>query len=150
MDFMRRAIEEAEAAYLEGEVPVGAVVALNGDILSSAHNLRESSKTAIAHAEIIAIDKACEAVGDWRLDGCVIYVTVEPCFMCAGAILSSRIKKVCFGALEPKFGALVSNAAMFSIPTLNHHPEIEYGFYENEISELMKRFFRERREKQAD
>jgi tRNA(adenine34) deaminase len=142
---MEIAIEEAKAASAEGEVPVGAVIVLNGKLLSAAHNMRQARKTATAHAEIIAIDKACALLGDWRLDECDIYVTVEPCFMCAGAILSARIKKVYFGAPEPKFGALVSNASIFSVPTLNHHPEIEYGFHREEIARLMKKFFRDRR-----
>jgi tRNA(adenine34) deaminase len=145
MDFMKLAIGEARAAFAEGEVPVGAVIVSGGELLSSAHNMREARKTATAHAEMAAIDRACALLGDWRLDGCEIYITVEPCFMCAGAILSARIKKVYFGALEPKFGALVSNASIFSIPTLNHHPEVEYGFYKEEIAELMKEFFRGRR-----
>ncbi|MDR2105553.1 MAG: nucleoside deaminase [Deferribacteraceae bacterium] len=145
MDFMRVAIDEAKKAFAEGEVPVGAVITREGRLLAAAHNMRLSRKTATAHAEIIAIDRACAILEDWRLDGCDIYITVEPCFMCAGAILSARIKRVYFGALEPKFGALVSNADIFSIPTLNHHPEVERGFYELEIAQLMREFFQARR-----
>jgi tRNA(adenine34) deaminase len=145
MDFMRAAVEEAKIAFAEGEVPVGAVITLNSEIIASAHNMREARKTATAHAEMTAIENACKRLGDWRLDGCDIYVTVEPCFMCAGAILSARIRKVFFGAPEPKFGALISNASIFAIPTLNHHPEVEYGQYEEEIAELMRDFFRKKR-----
>jgi tRNA(adenine34) deaminase len=142
---MRIAIDAAKEAFALGEVPIGAVIVKDGIVLSKAFNLRHTEKVATAHAEVLAINKACGVLGDWRLEGCDIYVTVEPCFMCAGAIIAARMRKVYFGAPEAKFGALISNAALFSIATLNHRPEFEWGLYQGEIACLMKTFFKEMR-----
>ncbi len=142
---MQAAIDEALIAMSEGEVPVGAVIYREGEIIAKAHNRRVQEKLATAHAEVIAIDSACRALADWRLDKCVLYVTAEPCFMCAGAILQARIPEVVYGVKEPKFGAVESNANVFDIASLNHHPAYTGGVREADIAQMMKDFFRKLR-----
>ncbi len=139
---MRPAIDEAVAAAAAGEVPVGAVIYMDGKIIARGRNRRVELGLATAHAEILAIDEACRALGDWRLEGAELYVTAEPCFMCAGAVLQARIPKIVYGVRESKFGAIVSNASVFDISSLNHHPEYIGGVCEAEISAIMKEFFR--------
>jgi len=141
--WMKVAINEAAKAYQLGEVPVGAVIILDNQIIGRGYNQTEKLKDPTAHAEILAITSACEAVGDWRLDGAELYCTLEPCSMCAGAAVLARIKKIIYGPPDPKFGACES---IFKIPTnprLNHRIEIESGIMADEISEMMKSFFRE-------
>jgi tRNA(adenine34) deaminase len=143
--YMSIAIEEAETAYKEGEVPVGAVIIFNDTIIARAHNMTVSSKLATAHAEILAINAASKVMDDWRLNNTILYCTLEPCFMCAGAIIQARIAEVVFGAPEPKFGAIVSNAKTFDIRVLNHKPAYKYGIKQDEIAGLMRSFFKQAR-----
>lgn len=143
--FMTAALAEAKKAEKKEEVPIGCVIVLNGKIFARAHNLRQTKRLATAHAEILAIEKACKKVGDWRLDEAEMFVTLEPCAMCAGAIANARIKKVYFGAYEKKGGGVVSKFNILSESGLNHVVEFEGGIMEKECSELIKEFFRSRR-----
>lgn len=143
--FMTAALAEAKKAEKKEEVPIGCVIVLNGKIFARAHNLRQTKRLATAHAEILAIEKACKKVGDWRLDDAEMFVTLEPCAMCAGAIANARIKKVYFGAYEKKGGGVVSKFNILSESGLNHVVEYEGGIMEKECSELIKEFFRSRR-----
>ena len=140
-ELMRAALAQAELAARAGEVPVGAVVAKDGEIVAQAHNLRESGKNATYHAELLAIDAACKALGGWRLWQCELYVTLEPCPMCAGAIINSRIKRVYFGAFDKKAGSFGSVADFNNIP-YNHKPEIVSGVMADECSNLLTEFFK--------
>ena len=143
---MRLALAEAERAYALGEVPIGAVVMDGaGNIVSTGHNLRESEHDATAHAELIAIRRACRALGRWRLTGMTLYVTIEPCPMCAGAIVMSRISRVVYGSMDTKAGACESLFNITGCPALNHQPEMRSGVLADECSEIIRRFFRERR-----
>lgn len=139
-ELMTRALELARLAAEEGEVPVGAVIAKNGEIIAEGRNMREKCQNALYHAETIAINNACEALGSWRLDGCTLYVTLEPCPMCGGAIINSRIDKVVYGAYDLKAGSIDSVTRLFSLP-YNHHPEIQEGFMEEECRKLLSDFF---------
>jgi len=145
--FMRMALEEARKAYKIGEVPVGAIITKDDVVIGRGHNLREKNGDALAHAELIAIKGACENVQGWRLTGCTMYVTIEPCPMCAGAIIQSRIDKVVFGATDLKAGACGSVFNLLQMDKLNHQSEIVKGILEHECSTLMKEFFRELRAK---
>jgi len=139
---MRLALEEAKEAGRLNEVPVGAVLIDNNqNILSKAHNLRESKNDPLAHAEIIAISEASRQLGSWRLTGTTLYVTLEPCVMCMGAIVNSRIERVVFGARDPKAGALVSNYKIGVDKKLNHAIEYSEGILEKDCSRLLKNFF---------
>ena len=144
--YMRAALAEAAQAYALGEVPIGAVLVDEaGEIVARGHNLRERDHDATAHAEMIAIRAACERLGRWRLSGLTLYVTIEPCPMCAGAIVMSRVDRVVYGGTDYKAGAC---EALFNIPghpALNHHPEVTAGVLAEECADIMKRFFRERR-----
>jgi tRNA(adenine34) deaminase len=145
--FMQMALDEAQRAFELSEVPVGAVVAHEGRIIGRGHNRTETLKDATAHAEIIALTSAAEKIGDWRLEGCLLYSTIEPCAMCAGAAVLSRIKTIIFGAKDPKFGACGS---IFEIPTekrLNHRIEVISGVMEPEAIALMQLFFRQLRDR---
>lgn len=144
--FMREALLEAQKAYDIGEVPIGAVVVKDGEIVGRGHNLRESEKNALRHAELIAIDSACKKLGGWRLWQCDIYVTLEPCPMCTGAIINSRIKRVVFGAFDKKAGSCSSVINLFELP-YNHKPNLVSGILEQECAEILSRFFRELRER---
>lgn len=146
--FMAIAIEEAKTAAELGEVPVGAVVVKDGEVVARAHNLRETGKSALAHAELLAIGKACEALGGWRLWQCDLYVTLEPCPMCSGAIINSRIKRVVYGARDAKAGCCDSVISMFDLP-FNHRPEIIEGVCAEECASLLRDFFRSLREKKS-
>ena len=143
---MRAALDEADKAASFGEVPVGAVVVMNGEIVSAAFNTRETDKNALCHAEVKAIDAACKKLGGWRLHTCDIYVTLEPCPMCAGAIVNSRIKRVVYGARDEKAGAF-GTKLMLNDFDLNHKPAVEGGVLENECAERLSRFFSTLREK---
>ncbi|EOD00541.1 tRNA adenosine(34) deaminase TadA [Caldisalinibacter kiritimatiensis] len=145
--FMKLALKEAKKAYNIDEVPIGAVIVKDGKIISTGYNLRESSKDPIAHAEIIAIRKASEVLGGWRLIGCTMYVTIEPCPMCAGAIINSRIDRLVIGAKDPKMGACGSVIDIIQNPKFNHKVDVTWGVLEEECSSIMKNFFKELREK---
>lgn len=144
--YMKRAIELAQIAASVGEVPVGAVVVKRntGEIVGEGYNKRETDKSPLAHAEIEAIKNASEKLGGWRLLDCEIYVTLEPCPMCAGAIINSRIERVVFGAFDKKAGSCGSVVNLFELP-YNHFPEIEGGIMEEECSQLLSEFFKELR-----
>lgn len=140
--WMRVALREAENALRIGEVPVGAVIVREGQLIGRGFNQTEKLKDPTAHAEILAITSACQAVGDWRLDGTMLYCTLEPCSMCAGAAVLARIEKIVFGASDPKFGACGS---IFNIPVeprLNHRIETEGGVLADEVADMMREFFR--------
>lgn len=145
--FMREAIAEAEKAAELGEVPIGAVVVCEGEIIGRGFNTKNSGKSALKHAEIVAIEEASEKTGDWRLDECSLYVTLEPCLMCAGAIIHARVRNVIFGTTEPKFGGVVTLARTFDIDGLNHRVNYAGGLFADEISSMMKVFFKNIRAK---
>ena len=148
-DFMRLALEQAKLSSDEGEVPVGAVIVRNGEVVSYGRNRREKEKNALCHAEIEAIDNACKALGGWRLWECEMFVTLEPCPMCAGAIINSRLKKVTYGAKDRKNGAVESVTEMFALP-FTHKPETEGGVLEEECSDMLSGFFKNLREQKAN
>lgn len=140
--FMRLAIEEALEAGRLGEVPIGAVITDSSDkVISSGHNLRETASDPTAHAEVVAIKKASQNINSWRLEGCTLYVTIEPCVMCIGAIVLSRISRLVFGARDPKAGAVVSLYKIGTDDALNHKVEYTEGVCEKDCSRLLKRFF---------
>ncbi len=143
--YMRLALREAEAAMAEGEVPVGAVIVHEGRVIAAAHNQREKLRDPTAHAEMIAITQAAAALNDWRLEQCTLYVTLEPCPMCAGAIVQARIPRVVYGARDPKAGACESLYRLLSDSRLNHRAEFKGGVLESEAATLLRNFFRERR-----
>ena len=145
--YMKMALQEAAIAFQLGEVPIGAVVVRRGEVIARAHNLRESDKSATAHAELLAIQEACRVAGGWRLTDTTLYVTVEPCPMCAGAILQARIDRVVFGALDPKAGACGSLLNFLEDQRFNHQVEIKGGVLEEDCAALMKDFFRQLRSK---
>ena len=144
--YMRAALAEAAQAYALGEVPIGAVLVDEaGEIVARGHTLRERDHDATAHAEMIAIRAACERLGRWRLSGLTLYVTIEPCPMCAGAIVMSRVDRVVYGGTDYKAGACESLFNIPGHPAINHHPEVTAGVLAEECADIMKRFFRERR-----
>lgn len=138
--YMKEAIAEAQKAALHGDVPIGCVIVFEGKIIAAARNERELDKNALCHAELTAIEEACRVRGGWRLFGCTLYVTLEPCPMCAGAIVNSRIDRVVYGAKDPKAGAFGSVLNMNSYP-LNHKPKIRSGVLGKECSEMLRLFF---------
>ena len=138
--FMSRALLLAKKAYEEGEVPVGAVMVKDGEIIAEGYNMREQKQNALSHAEIECINKACDVLKSWRLDGCELYVTLEPCPMCTGAIINSRIKTVVFGAYDLKAGSMDSVINLCDYP-YNHKPEIYGGIMEDECKEILEKFF---------
>jgi tRNA(adenine34) deaminase len=142
---MRRALDLAREAASMGEVPVGALIVRDGKIVSQAFNLRETLHDPTAHAERLAITLAGQALGSWRLEGCTLYVTLEPCPMCAGAIVQSRIPRVVYGAADPKAGACASLFQIVSDPRLNHRSEVTAGVLERECGEILSLFFQDRR-----
>lgn len=147
--YMRMALEEARRAAEAGDVPVGAVLIENatGTVLAQGRNTREVMQTALGHAEVNVITDACAALGSWRLSDCTLYVTLEPCPMCAGAILHARICRVVFGCADPVAGAMGSVWALHRHPVQNQHTRVEVGCLEEDCREMLKNFFRERREK---
>lgn len=145
--FLGEALKEAKKAFELDEVPVGCVIVYNDKIIARSHNLREKKKNALAHAEIIAINKACKKLKQKFLDGATLYVTIEPCIMCSGAIIQSRIKKVVYGASESKFGCCESLGNVFNDYKFNHHVEVVGGVLKDEAAFLMKSFFKEKRNK---
>ena len=146
--YMTEALLLAKKAGERGEIPVGAVIVRNGEIIATGMNRRETDKTALGHAEIEAIDSACRKLGRWRLDDCELYVTLEPCPMCAGAIINARHKKVIFGAFDKKMGSCSQESVidLFNLP-YNHRPEVWAGIMENECSKVLTEFFENLREK---
>ncbi|EUJ30523.1 tRNA adenosine(34) deaminase TadA [Listeria cornellensis] len=145
--YMREALLEAEKAREKGEVPIGAVVVLNGEIIGRAHNLRETTKNAVTHAEILAIQDACKNQDAWRLEGAELYVTLEPCPMCSGAILLSRIGTVYYGAADPKAGTAGTLMNLLQDPRFNHQCEVESGILVDECGAILTNFFRDLRAK---
>ena len=143
--FMRQALAEAEIAFAEDEVPVGAIIAQGDQIVAVAHNQREALHDPTAHAEMIAITQAAASLSSWRLEGCTLYVTLEPCPMCAGAIVQSRVPQVVYGASDPKAGAVDSLYQLLGDPRLNHASQVTRGVMAEECGEILKRFFRARR-----
>ncbi len=146
--FMKEALKEAYTAYEIGEVPVGAVIVKDGEVIGKGHNLRESLGDPTAHAEILAIREAAKVVGNWRLEGTTLYITLEPCIMCTGAIVLARIKRVVFGAADPKMGAVISKLRIFDIEGLNHRVIYEFGILEEESEKILKDFFKILRNKE--
>ena len=142
---MRRALEEAEACLDSGDVPVGAVIARDGDLLVAAGNARERLQDPTAHAEVLALREASDVSDSWRLDGCTMYVTLEPCAMCAGAIVLARLDRVVFGARDPKAGFAGSLGNLLQDGRLNHRVDLNSGLLEEECGELLRAFFRDRR-----
>ena len=147
--YMNQALTLAEEALRSGEVPVGALIVKDGEILCGAYNLRETNGVATAHAELLAIEEACRLLGGWRLSGCTLYVTLEPCPMCAGAIVNSRIDRVVYGVKDPAAGCCGSVLNFNSYP-FNHAFSLTGGVCEEECQGLLKRFFADRRGKDAD
>ncbi len=143
--FLREALAEAEAALLHDDVPIGAVVAVGGRVVARAQNRREADGDPTAHAEILALRDAARAVGSWRLDGATLYVTLEPCFMCAGACVNARVARLVYGATDPKAGAAGSLANVCEDPRLNHRLEVRAGVLAEEAGRLLRAFFAARR-----
>ena len=145
--YMNLALKEAKKAYLKGDVPVGCVIVKNGEVIAKAHNTRQSKNDTMGHAEINAIKKACKKLNAWILEDATIYVTLEPCLMCAGAILNARISNLVYATEEPKFGSVESVANVLDNDKYNHKVKIEKGVLKEESSNLIKTFFKELRNK---
>jgi len=139
--FMDLALKEAKKAESKSEVPVGCVIVKDNQVIARAHNLKESTQSSLAHAEILAIRKACKKVGSWRLEECDIFVTLEPCLMCSGAIINSRIKRLIYATTEPKFGAHQSKTNVFGID-FNHRTDVVSGILASESNQMLKDFFK--------
>lgn len=146
-EFMKQAIKEAQKAYKKEEVPVGAVIVKDGEIIARAYNLKESKNDTTCHAEILAIKKASKKLNAWRLSECEMYVTLEPCAMCAGALIQSRIKKVYIGAMDYKTGACGSVLNLLEDYTFNHKVECERGILQEQCEKILQDFFKELRKK---
>lgn len=144
--YMREAIKQAKKAYRINEVPIGCVIVFEDKIIARAYNKRNTKKNTLAHAEIIAIDKASKVIGDWRLEDCSMYITLEPCPMCAGAIVQSRMKEVIVGSMNPKAGCAGSVINLLQMESFNHQVHLELGILEEECSNLLTEFFKELRE----
>lgn len=144
--YMKEAIKQAKKAYAIGEVPIGCVIVYNDKIIARGYNRRTTDKNTLSHAELNAIRKASKKLGDWRLDNCEMYITLEPCQMCAGAIVQARIKKVYIGCMNPKAGCAGSILNLLQVQQFNHQVEMEKGILEEECSSIIKQFFRELRE----
>ncbi|OWZ83672.1 tRNA-specific adenosine deaminase [Natranaerobius trueperi] len=144
---MKEALKQAKEAFVIGEVPIGAVIVKDNELIASGHNKREREQNAIDHAEIIAIKKACNTLNSWRLNNCELYVTVEPCPMCAGAIIQSRISRVIFGTPDPKAWGDLEIEQVLKNPNLNHRVELVSGIYKEESRELLRSFFKRLRNK---
>ena len=145
--YMLLALKEAQKAKEIDEVPVGCVIVKDGVVIAKGHNTKEKTNNAINHAEIVTLQKAYKKLGAWRLEGCEMFVTLEPCIMCTGAIIHSRLKKLCFGAPDPKTGAIISTSKLLDLPNLNHKVEYEFGILEEECSKILKEYFKGKRNK---
>lgn len=145
--YMKEAIKQAKKAYAIEDVPIGCIIVYEDKIIARGYNKRNKNKTALAHAELEAIRKASKVLGDWRLEDCTMYVTLEPCQMCAGAIVQARIPKVVVGCMNPKAGCAGSVLNLFDEPRFNHQVQLQTGVLEEECSELMQSFFRELRKR---
>lgn len=145
--YMKMAIEEANKAAAKGEVPIGAVIVRDGEVIARAHNLRETTQNAVTHAELLAIQQACEELGSWRLENTILYVTLEPCPMCAGAILQSRIPRVVYGARDVKAGSVDSLYRLLNDDRFNHQCDVKENVLADECGQLLTQFFRGLREK---
>ena len=145
--WMKKAIHQALRAETKDEVPIGCVIVKEDQIVARAYNQRETKQESTAHAEILAIEKACRKLGSWRLEGCTLYVTLEPCPMCAGAIIQSRIERVVYGAYDPKGGCAGTCTNLFLVKGFNHYPSLSGGVLEQECSSLLKEFFKRKRKK---
>lgn len=145
--YMQLAIEEAKKAAAKGEVPIGAIIVHNDEVIARAHNLRETTQNAVTHAELLAIQEACQKIGSWRLEDTKIYVTLEPCPMCAGAILQSRIPHVIYGARDAKAGSVDSLYRLLNDERFNHQCEVKENVLADECGQLLTQFFRALREK---
>lgn len=145
--WMKEAIKQAKKAAQKDEVPIGCVIVKDDQIIARAYNKRERKQCSTAHAEILAIEKACKKLSSWRLEDCDLYVTLEPCPMCSGAIIQSRIRNVIFGAYDPKGGCMGSNMNINDVRGFNHYPDIEGGILQDECSRLLKEFFKAKRKK---
>lgn len=143
--WMKEALKQAKKAFDKDEVPIGCVIVKDNKIIARGYNQREQKQQSNAHAEMITIQKACRKLNSWRLEDCDMYVTLEPCPMCAGAIVQSRIRKVVYGAKDPKGGCVDSCAHLFDIKQFNHHPKYMNGILESECSDLLKTFFKKKR-----
>lgn len=143
--YMKEAIRQAKKAYALGEVPIGCVIVYQDKIVGRGYNRRNTDKTTLAHAEITAINKASKKIGDWRLEGCTLYVTLEPCQMCAGAIIQARITRVVMGSMNPKAGCGGSVLNILEMPQFNHQAEVTRGILKEECSHLLTSFFKELR-----
>lgn len=144
--FMSLAIKQAKLALKKDEVPIGAIIVKDNKIVSKGYNVRESKNDALGHAEIVAIKKACKKLNSWRLCGCKIYVTIEPCLMCAGAIIQSRLDEVIFGSYDPKGGAFGSNIDVTKVNNLNHYPKVSKGILKESCQSIIKNYFKQKRE----
>ncbi len=147
--YMRKALAQARRAYSLGEVPIGCVIVHDGTVIGRGYNRRKTDKNTLSHAELIAIRRACRRIGDWRLENCDMYVTLEPCQMCSGAIIQARIPRVFIGCMSPKAGCAGSNLNILQNPGFNHQAEVTTGILQDECSEILKQFFRELRSRIA-
>ncbi|BAC11982.1 tRNA adenosine(34) deaminase TadA [Oceanobacillus iheyensis] len=147
--FMAAAIREARRAWILNEVPIGAVIVHDGEIVGKGFNLRESMQATLTHAELLAMQEANNEIGSWRLEDCTLYVTLEPCPMCAGAIVQSRMKRVVYGAPDPKAGCAGTIMNLLNEPRFNHQVEVTSGVLEQQCSTILKEFFKELREKKS-
>lgn len=143
--YMKEALKQAEKAYRLGEVPIGCVIVYQDKIIGRGYNKRNTKKTTLAHAELVAIDKASKSMGDWRLEDCTMYVTLEPCQMCSGAIVQARIKKVVVGTMNPKAGCAGSILNLLQMEEFNHQVELSIGILEKECQGILQKFFQELR-----
>ena len=148
--YMQYALKEAQKAYDKAEVPIGTIIVKDNKIIAKAHNLRETKKQACAHAEILAIQKACKKINAWRLEECDMYVTLEPCPMCAGAIMNARIKNLYIGAMDPKGGTVGSKLNLLLDYKFNHNVDVHYSICEEEASSILKNFFKKLRMAKLD
>lgn len=147
--FMREALRQAKKAYALEEVPIGCVIEYEGKIIARGYNRRNTDKNTLAHAELLAIKKASRKLGDWRLEGCTMYITLEPCQMCAGAIVQARVSRVVVGSMNPKAGCAGSILNLLQMPQFNHQVELTTGVLGEECSAMLSGFFRELREKKG-
>ena len=145
--YMKEAIKQAKKAYAIGDVPIGCVIVYEDKIIARGYNKRNKNRTTLAHAELLAMEKASKKIGDWRLEGCTMYVTLEPCQMCAGALVQARISRVVVGSMNPKAGSAGSVLNLLQMDEFNHQVELETGVLEEECSQMLSNFFKELREK---